>query len=370
MAFFLFAFANIAFSADLNCNLTNMRVSSAQKYDHSKTVYYTVGNLNKNIMIPISEIDNSELAKAIRNSNINKDVFINIQLDSTICKQVISAASYQSFLIWPANIKSSKLSYTSAVDCVDCVTFKNAPIALQLPVMSEMKRILDKSAGFSTENINAASLMLIHLFERMNTKTPNANSLIFTVALFKAFETLKVKAINQEQLQYLALRFKDQLPKDQFLLLQKIMSQIAQINFRRDNKSQTVVQLATVNGKPISLSADDIPADPSARAMLREYFNKVVIENDTSMVFTEKELTTAKLTRNKTLNNLEVQAFGTPVNVAVSGLVVSGKFPVIGGIAISPKEFIVDIDSSVPVQAKVGFKKGFVGMSYTFDLTN
>jgi hypothetical protein len=49
---------------------------------------------------------------------------------------------------------------------------------------------------------------------------------------------------------------------------------------------------------------------------------------------------------------------------------VTGQFPVIGEIQVKPQELNVDIDSDAPVKANVGFKKGFVGLSYTFDLNN
>jgi hypothetical protein len=236
-----------------------------------------------------------------------------------------------------------------------------------------MRKILDIAVGFSHENVNLASVLLVHLFERMNTKTPNANSLVFTVSLFKALEVLNVKSINRDQLQYLALRFKQQLPAPQFALLQSILNQIDTINFNRDTQGKVVVRLATTSGKTITLGANDIPvADQSGRAMLQKYFNKIEIENGTSMVFADqkRDVSPKGQSRNQGLNDVELKAFATPTTVTVQGINVNGQFPIIGGVSIKPQELIVDIDSATPVKANVGFKKGFFGMSYTFDLNN
>lgn len=366
-----FAFAGQAFAA-VDCNIKNARVKANYRFDEMKTTYFEVGNLSKRIQIPVKDSElNNDLGKLLKSSDANKDVYLNLNLAPSICNQIIKGEDYQEFLVFPKDVKVTKASLSMAVDCVECTNLRNAPINIQLPSMKDMRNILDKSAGFTTENINLTSLMLVHLFERMNNKTPNANSLIFTVSLFRAFEALKVKTINKDQLQYLASRFQDSLPRDQFLLLKTILGKVDAISFNRNSNGSVAVNLSTTGAKTVTLTGKDIPvADPSARQMIEKYFNRVEIENNTSMIFADKKLSNEKQTRNVGLNNLEVQSFATPTTVSVQGIKVTGQFPVIGEIQVKPQELNVDIDSDAPVKANVGFKKGILGLSYTFDLNN
>ncbi|MBC7713725.1 MAG: hypothetical protein H7177_10315 [Rhizobacter sp.] len=360
-------------SAAVDCNLKNARVRYSHRYPDLKTTYFQVANLAKSIQIPITDAAiNSDLGKMLASSNSNKDVFLNLNLAANICNQIMTSEDYEEFLVMPSSVKATRTITSTAVDCIDCASIAHAPVNLQLPSMKDMRSILDKAAGFSPENINMTSLMLIHLFERMNNKTPNANSLVFTVSLFRALELLKVKTINKDQLQYLASRFKEKLPREQFAMLQKILKQIDSLNFNHSNDGTVGVSIATIAGRPITLTASDIPAaDESSREMLKKYFNKVEIQHGTSMVFTDKKaLDPLRVKRNAGLNPLEVKSFATPTVVAVQGIKVSGQFPVLGGIDITPKELDIDIDSDAPVKANVGFKKGFVGLSYTFDLNS
>ena len=371
MAIMAFAFAGQAFAA-VDCNIKNARVKANYRFDEMKTTYFEVGNLSKRIQIPVKDSElNNDLGKLLKSSDANKDVYLNLNLAPSICNQIIKGEDYQEFLVFPKDVKVTKASLSMAVDCVECTNLRNAPINIQLPSMKDMRNILDKSAGFTTENINLTSLMLVHLFERMNNKTPNANSLIFTVSLFRAFEALKVKTINKDQLQYLASRFQDSLPRDQFLLLKTILGKVDAISFNRNSNGSVAVNLSTTGAKTVTLTGKDIPvADPSARQMIEKYFNRVEIENNTSMIFADKKLSNEKQTRNVGLNNLEVQSFATPTTVSVQGIKVTGQFPVIGEIQVKPQELNVDIDRDATVKANVGFKKGILGLSYTFDLNN
>lgn len=361
-----------AYASD--CNLKNARVVYSHRDAATKTTYFRLLNLEKGIQIPITDDNlNSPLAIMLKKSETNKDVFLKLSLVPGICKQVLQSENFQEFLIFPNLISSSKISYTTVVDCINCISLINAPITIALPKMEEMQKILDTSVGFSHENVNLASVLLVHLFERMNSKTPNANSLVFAVSLFKAFEVLNVKSIDRNQLQYLALRFKEQLHPTQFALLQSILNQIDRITFNRDTQGKVVVKLATSSGNSISLGPNEIPVtDRGGREMLQKYFNKIEIENGTSMVFVDQKrsITSKAPSKNEGLNDVEIQAFATPTTVIVQGINIKGQFPIIGGVSIKPQELIVDIDSATPVKANVGFKKGFFGMSYTFDLNN
>lgn len=367
-----FTFLNNAFALD--CTLLNARVNYTYKSSEENTTYYWIDNLKKIIRVPVSDShSNTDLAKALKSSSANKDVFINMQLESNACHLVLKSKERPGVLIFPDFIKSITTSYSSSIDCIDCITFKNIPMNLILPPMIEMKNIFSKSAGLSPQNINRASILLIHLFERMNHKTPNANLLIFTVALFKTFEVLQVKSLNNTQLEYLSSQFKELLPTNQYALLQMILKQIAGIHFTRDNLGKIVVQLSTIDRKTISLSGSDFPvANEGARQMLQKYFNRMEIEHGASLVFTNNKMSNNSLQRNKNqgLNQLEVQTFVTPSNAGLQGIQISGQFPVIGEMAITPADLIIDIDSSIPVKTHVNFKKGFMRMSYTFNLDN
>jgi hypothetical protein len=356
----------------LDCTIKNARVRYSNRNNDSKVTYFWVGNLNKSIMIPISEGEmGSELGKALKKSDGNKDFFINLTLAPAICNSVMTAEEYRSFMIFPQNLTSVVASQSSASDCVDCVNFKNAPIAISLPPMSDMKRILDKSAGFSSENVNLTAALIVHMFERMNNKTANANSLVFSVSLLKALEALKVKTINKDQLQYLAMRFKEQLAPDQFNLLQKIFKQLESLNFDRDSNGQLKVSLTTTNAKPIVLVANDIPvATPADREMVKKYFEKVEIADKTSLVFTDKKISEASKAKSAKLNEIEIKSFVTPSTVNIEGIKVFGQFPILGGVMVNPEVLTIDIDDVIPAKAKVSFKKGILGMSYTFDLNN
>jgi hypothetical protein len=162
MAIMTFAFAGQAFAA-LDCNIKNARVKSSYRYDNIKTTYFEIGNLSKRIQIPVQDSAlNTDLGKLLKSSDTNKDVYLNLNLAPNICNQVMKGEDYQEFLVFPANVKATKGSHSLAVDCVECTNLRNAPVNVQLPSMKDMRNILDKAAGFSPENINLTSIMLVH----------------------------------------------------------------------------------------------------------------------------------------------------------------------------------------------------------------
>lgn len=354
-----------------DCILKNARVSYVYRpASQAGSTYYVVGNLDRQIQIPIKEsTNNSELANALKKSDGDKDIFLNFKLEPNICATVMKAEAYQSYLIMPEQIKSTVISHNNSVDCVECTTFNNAPISIRIPPMKEMRNILDKAAGFSPDKVDLVSHLLVDLFERMNSKTPNANSLVFSVSLFKVFQALNVSSIDHEQLNYLVTKFKDQLSSDQYKLLQVIFNKVDKIVFTNKGDFQSELKILTVDKKPISIKNNDIPViDQQTRDYINKYFNNIEIANDTTMAFSDKAIIN-KSTSSR-LVDLENKTFVAPTTVAINGITVAGQFPILGGITVTPLKLDVDIDSQIPIKADVGFKKGFLGFSYTFNINN
>lgn len=367
--FFILIFFNNIYAVD--CNLKNARVSySYQPLNQAGTTYFVVGNLEKQIQIPIRESNSStELANSLKKSYADKDIFLNLKLEPYMCEVVMNAEKYQSYLVRPNEIVSTSISHTHSVDCIECMTFNYAPLNVKIPPMKEMQNILDKSAGFSPEKINLVSHLLIDLFERMNNKTPNANSLVFTVSLFKVLEALKVSNIDRDQLQYLVSKFKDQLSPEQYNLLNVIFNKVDKIAFTHSNDTQSSLKIETVDNKPIIIKNNDIPVlDQQTREYINKYFNNIEIASGTSMSFIDQK--PMDKSTNSRLAELEYKSFIVPTVVEVNGIVVAGQFPILGSITVTPKKLDVNIDSQIPVKADVGFKKGFLGMTYTFNLNN
>lgn len=368
LLFILIFFSNL-YAAE--CTLKNARVTNSyQPANQTGTTYFVVGNLERQIQIPIKEPNSyTELTNSLKKSYDDKGIFLNLKLEPYICGVVMNAEPYQSYLVKPKEITSTVISHSHSVDCIECMIFNNAPINIQIPPMKEMQNILDKSAGFSPEKINLVSHLLIDLFERMNYKTPNANSMVFTVSIFKALETLNVSNIDRDQVQYLVSKFKYQLSPDQYNLLKVIFNKVDKIAFTHSSDTQSTLKIETVDNKPITIKNNDIPVlDLQTKEYINKYINNIEIANGTSMSFTDQK--SIDKSTNSKLAELEYKSFIVPTVVEVNGIVVSGQFPILGNITVTPKKLDVNIDSQTPVKADVGFKKGFLGMTYTFNLNN
>jgi hypothetical protein len=355
-----------------DCRLKNARVSN--HYERNSKIYYIVSNLGKKIHIPINELDKkSELLKALKKSEMDKSLFLTLQLDDSICEGVMTTVEPRGFEVAPQKINSTFISNSTSTDCIECNSYLHAPIAIKLPPFSDMNDILARSAGLSPDKIHIMSNLLKHLFERMNNKQFMANSLVFTVSIFKAFEALNVKEINQDQLMFLAEKFKEELTPMQGKLLDKIYRQIDSLKIIKIDNNSSEVTIVTKSKKPITILGNDIPTlDNETKEYMDKHFHKVDIDNNTKLTFTNQkssnELKSQKA--NQTLNDIEVHAIVNPTNVAISGIKVLGEYPIVGNFTGTPKIIDIDIDDKVPAKAKVDFSNGFIGFSYTFDLDN
>lgn len=355
------------------CPLKRARVNYSLRENNLK--YYWVGNLDRQIIVSIPDREsNSQLAKNLQASDADTSVFLNLQLDNRICNQLRTVPRG---LFLPTDyVKKISLAPNKSAESTNammCTTLVNAPLAMTLPSISEMRKILDKAAGLSSEKVEMTANMIVHLFERMNTKTINANGVIFMISLFRAFDLLGLEKINHDQLEYLTATFKEKLEPNEFQLLEKIMAQVDSISFSRNKAGNLKVSLNSVGGKTITLNGKDIPThDEATQKTLEKYFNKIEIANGTSMEFNDSKVQINPLKDKKDagMSAFEINSISKPSTVTINGIRIAGQFPIIGGISVNPKKLDVDIDQKTPVKASVGFKKGFINLSYTFDLNN
>jgi hypothetical protein len=172
---------------------------------------------------------------------------------------------------------------------------------------------------------------------------------------------------------FLTEKFKEELTPSQGKLLDKIYRQIDSLKITKIDNNSSEVTIVTKSKKPITILGNDIPTlDNETKEYMDKHFHKVDIDNNTKLTFTNQkssnELKSQKA--NQTLNDLEVHAIVNPTNVAISGIKVFGEFPIVGNFTGTPIKIDIDIDDKVPAKAKVDFSKGFVSLSYTFDLDN
>lgn len=256
--------------------------------------------------------------------------------------------------------------------CGDC-RLSMLPMNIELPTINEMKSFyakigLDKASQKKMEN------NFINLVNRMQNRTFNSNGFVYITSLFKVLSMLEIKEIKHDALMFLGKQFRNKLSDDQWMLLMEIIKKMDRIQLYRNEENELTVILRTQNAKPIRFTSGEIPVGgQGGRDLLDKYFDFFELKDATSLKYSNLEIAnesqTTKEVRNKGLSKLDIQSFTLPSSIAIQGMKVVGRFPIIGNLEVTPKILYTDIDDNTsPAKIRLSFKKGFINPYYTFDL--
>ncbi|WP_419168482.1 hypothetical protein [Halobacteriovorax sp.] len=336
-----------------SCHLNNLRVNNV--LEHEGKLYIGFENLeDKSGLVFDKNAQLTQKEESIKQMLLwaaqSKNNYFDLELDAYACRVIEmnkgTAQVYHDKSSALSSIKSDKNE-----GCICDVTNTSTPTMFMLPTMNEIGDILEHMAGFNDEQIANFQGAMLDMFANMNPQRSQANSMALPLILLEKISLMGVEKISNTQLAYLVGTFQDQLKPKELELLEDIVNQIDNIEFKKDRKGNTVVKLNTFNGD-IKIRSEDIPMNTQEqREALAETLHYAEIEDGATLIY---EKTDGDIGRYK--------------KVEIDGIKVEGNFPVIGNLRITPRRATINLDDDdVPAQVKVSFKK-LVSVPWTFDI--
>ncbi len=350
---FIFSPANSLASFGSSCHINNARVNYVQ--EHEGKLYIGFENLrdksglvfnNAQQLTPTQESIKEMLLWASQ----SKHRYFDIELGGYACA-LISANRGTSQVYLSSEEAISSIKSDKNDGCICDVTNTSTPTMFMLPTMNEVGDILEHMAGFNDEQIAIFQGAMLDMFANMNPQRSQANSMALPLILLEKISLMGVEKISNTQLAYLVGTFQDQLKPKELELLEDIVNQIDNIEFKKDRKGNTVVKLNTFNGD-IKIRSEDIPMNTQKqREALAETLHYAEIEDGATLIYEKSD-----------------GDIGRYKKVEIDGIKVEGNFPVIGNLRITPRRATINLDDDdVPAQIKVSFKK-LVSVPWTFDI--
>ncbi len=250
--------------------------------------------------------------------------------------------------------------------CAKCLDFDGAAVPFAFPDRADWNAFYDKGLRFTPAEVDQVFILKAKILERMRNNTILANGIAFYFNLFKVLSDQGVTELDEDGLNYLLATFRKMITPSDYNRLLRVYKKIRRLTLKREKQSLKLM-IETKDGQPLIFTGGDIPAlDSSTRAMIDKYFKHIVIQHQ-AMISIEDQKISTNVIANKGLSAKDVNLLATSSISKVSGLEITGNFPVIGEVKASIKKVEIDLDSSTPAKVGIGFKK-FVEIPFTFNL--
>jgi hypothetical protein len=330
------------------CAIKRARVShvwqaGAEKKRPGNT--FRLENLDKKAFIRFKlDVDDPQYLKyqeMFRKGLKDPQLFFNIHIEGDRCRYLAKRNNFRRY-IKPSAITSIEVSKLAFPACLDCLDLYNPPMVFMLPTPVELVTLFSDVMQVPENKGALMTRAIVELLEDFDPKTEQGNSIAFPAFFLLSLHKAGLSGVGPQQMDGLKQLFANSLKGDEVELLNKIISKIDSIEFEENESGELTVILNTP-GEGITLTKDEIPVStPAQIELLEQYFESFFIENGAKLTFLQSEK--------------------RKVEMKMEGIVMVGKFPVLGPIQISNIKIRPEVLSfiegrEVPVHMDVSFKK-------------